>query len=410
VPLSVPLPYLLTGVTAAALFGVILPWLVVEAAHAPLDPHVLALVHLVTLGWLTMTILGASLQLLPVILVSPLRAARLVRWQYPAYLCGVLAMLTGFWTMYPLVIAAGGMLVALAVGHYVIVMAITIAQAQQRPLTARFLAGSLVYLCLVVAFGLTAALNLRFGFLGAGVLRVLPAHIALGIAGWLTCTLMGVSYTLVRMFALAHGHDDRIGRYVFVLLNVGIVLLALGFLLASGLVLAIGGTAFCAASWLFAYDYTRMLRVRRRKPLDATQRHGIAAVSYLCILAPLTMLGVLAGWGEPQLFVALGLGAFVGWLGQSTIGYLYKIVPFLIWQDRYGELVGRQKVPLMREMLHSRWTKASWWLLNLGLPVAMLMLLLGLEWLLVIACAVLGVGLLLAAANIWACYTMHRVH
>ena len=85
VSLSVVLPYLLTGVCAAALFGLLLPWVAPEAIQAPDFPHVLALVHIATLGWLTMTIMGASLQLTPVIVVTPLRATRFIRWHYPVY-------------------------------------------------------------------------------------------------------------------------------------------------------------------------------------------------------------------------------------------------------------------------------------------------------------------------------------
>src|SRR5690349_6087968 len=72
VPLWLPLPFLLTGALGAAAFGVLLPFVAPQALLAPDAPHVLALVHTVTLGWLTMTIMGASLQLAPVILVSPL--------------------------------------------------------------------------------------------------------------------------------------------------------------------------------------------------------------------------------------------------------------------------------------------------------------------------------------------------
>lgn len=50
VPLAVPLPFLLTGVCAAALFGLLLPWFAPEAVQAPDFPRVLALVHLATLG------------------------------------------------------------------------------------------------------------------------------------------------------------------------------------------------------------------------------------------------------------------------------------------------------------------------------------------------------------------------
>jgi hypothetical protein len=63
VPRVVPLPSLLTGACAAALFGLLLPWIAPEAIQAPGFPHVLALVHIATLGWLTMTIIDASLQL-----------------------------------------------------------------------------------------------------------------------------------------------------------------------------------------------------------------------------------------------------------------------------------------------------------------------------------------------------------
>ena len=105
-----------------------------------------------------------------------------------------------------------------------------------------------------------------------------------------------------------------------------------------------------------------MLRQRKRRLLDVTQHHGIAAVSYLAVVMPVGVAAALFGWGSPRLFVTLGLAALVGWLGQSTLGYLLKIVPFLIWQSRYGALVGRQKVPLMRDLVHQRWaTSVSGW-------------------------------------------------
>jgi len=96
----VPLPFLLTGACAAALFGFLLPWIMPEAVLALDFPHVLALVHLATLGWLTMIIMGASLQLAPVMTVSPLRATPFLHWQYPpVYVSGVVLLLSSFWWM-----------------------------------------------------------------------------------------------------------------------------------------------------------------------------------------------------------------------------------------------------------------------------------------------------------------------
>ena len=401
VPLWLPLPFLLTGILGAALFGVLLPFVVPQALLAPDFPHVLALVHTATLGWLTMTIMGASLQLAPVILVSPLRASRFARVQYPLYALGVALLVAGFWTGDLPLLITGGVLVVLAVAHYAAILGTTLARATSHPLSAWYLAASLCYLCAVVSLGLTAALNLQLGFLGAGASRLLLAHITAGVVGWLTCTLIGVSYTLVRMFALVHEHHDTLGRRIFVLLNAGVIGLAAGFALGWLPLQAIAGTCLIAAVALFAYDYRRMLRLRKRKPLDVTQRHGIAAVSYLVVLVPAGIAVALLGLGRPPVFVALGLAALVGWLGQSIIGYLYKIVPFLIWQARYGPLVGRQKVPLMRDLVHQRVAALSFWLLNGALPAAVLCALL--DWVvpLQIAAALLGAGLLLAAANVW---------
>ena len=400
VPLAVPLPFLLTGACAAALFGLLLPWIVPEAIQAPGFPHVLALVHIATLGWLTMTIMGASLQLTPVIVVAPLRATRFIRWHYPVYVSGVILLLSGFWWMHPWLMAVGGTVIVLAIAHYVVVLGATLAHATARSLTVRFLVASLIYLCIVVSLGLTAAFDFQFGFLGAAFDQVLLTHITLGILGWLSSTLIGVSYTLVRMFALAHGHTDRLGRFIFVLLNVSIVSLALGFIFSWLPLILLGGAVLIATAWLFAYDFTGMIRVRHRKVLDVTQYHSMVAVGYFTVIIPLGIVAAVFGWRQPAVLAALGLAALVGWLGQSIIGYLNKIVPFLIWHARYGPLVGRERVPLMRELVHERWAWASFWLINVGLVGAMFSALLMWVLPLQITSGLLGAGLLLAAANV----------
>ncbi|HYK86987.1 MAG TPA: hypothetical protein VEV19_16565 [Ktedonobacteraceae bacterium] len=400
VPLAMPLPFLLTGAIASAIFGILLPWIVPEAMLAPGFPHLLALVHIATLGWLTMTIMGASLQLIPVIIVAPLRATRFLYGQYPLYLAGVILLILGFWWMYPLLMAIGGTLIVLAVLHYVIVLAITLAHGTKYPLTVRFLVTSLVYLCIVVSLGLTAALDFQVDFLGTFFSQLLLTHITIGVLGWLSTTLIGVSYTLVRLFALAHEHNDRLGKIVFILLNASIIGLSTGFIFSwTGLILLAGGM-LTISIWLFAYDYWRMLRVRHRKVLDVTQYHSTLAVLTMSIVIPVGVATILFGWWQPAMLAALALLTLVGWLGQSIIGYLYKIVLFLLWNKRYGPLVGRQKVPLMRDMIHQRWAAISLWCINVGLLGAVCSALLGLILPLQIASAVLGAGLVLSAINI----------
>lgn len=101
------------------------------------------------------------------------------------------------------------------------------------------------------------------------------------------------------MFALAHGHSDRLGRIIFVLLNGSVVGLALGFIFSWLPLILLSGSALIAAAWLFAYDFTRMLRMRRRKVLDVSQYHSIAALAYLSLLMPLGIVVTLFGEQAP---------------------------------------------------------------------------------------------------------------
>lgn len=400
VPLSVPLPFLLTGACAAALFGLLAPWILPQALLAPGFPHVLTLVHLVTLGWLTMTMMGASLQLAPVIVVAPLRATVLLRWQYPVFVGGVLGLLCGFWWWQTWLLVVGGTLIVLAVAHYVVIVAVTFARASTRPLSVIYLSTSLFYLCLVVSLGLTLAWSFVTGFLNAPLERLLLLHVTLGIVGWLSCTLVGVSYTLGRLFLLAHTHDDRWGQRIWFILNGSILLLAVGELCNWPLLTRGGGALLILAACLFALDFWSLVCARQRKKLEVTQYHSLIATGYFVLVIVSGVTFLLLGWGTPAVFTALALAALVGWLGQSTVGYLYKIVPFLVWSERYGPLVGKQPVPLMRDLVHERWSWASWWLLNLSLPVMVGAALAQQVLILRIAGAGLAFGLLLVALNL----------
>ncbi|WP_376794237.1 hypothetical protein [Thermogemmatispora sp.] len=403
VPLGVPLPFLVTGSCLAAVAGLLLPFVLPETLSNWGQPHVLALVHTVTLGWLTMTILGASQQLTPVITVAPLRLKGLTPVVYPLYLAGVLTLLAGFWFFLPGLLVLGGSLVIVAVLCYLAILTATLLQASKRPLTVFYMGGALLYLSLVVGLGLTAALNFVYGFLGLGALLVLPLHVTVGVAGWLTNMLVGVSYTLVRLFALVHDHSDRLGWIVFGLLNLGIIGLALGLLGGAGWQTLPGAALLTLSAWLFGWDYRRMLRQRRRRPLDVTQYHGIAAVICFILAAsalPVLLFAGLSGGGLATWPVALLLCLLIGWVGQSVVGYLYKIVPFLVWHSRYGPLVGHQKVPLMRELVQERLAWACFWLLNAGLALLLPAVLLEWDGLLRLGAALVGVGLIGAALNV----------
>ena len=69
---TLPLRYLVAATVAFALAALGVPWLARELTGHYYHPRVLALTHTVTLGWITLTIMGASYQLVPIVLGRPI--------------------------------------------------------------------------------------------------------------------------------------------------------------------------------------------------------------------------------------------------------------------------------------------------------------------------------------------------
>ena len=368
---AVPLWYLYSAVVALVLFCTSLIVLAPEAMDSTLTPHVLAAIHLATLGMLTTAIIGALWQLLPVILVVPAPAAWISRAHYPLWLAGVTALVAGFWTNWWPALAAGGSLVVLGAILFAAVMGGMIARAPRRPLAAYFVSAGLLYLVLVVLGGLALAVDLQTGFLGDRLLRLLPAHLLLGFTGWGIGTVMGVSYKLAPMFALAHVQDERPGWLCFGLLNGGLAALAAGLLIGAHLAVCLAPAALIVLAMLvFAGDTVRILRSRHKKVLEPTQWHALAGLGFLLVCGMATLRAATGGpgwWLDGRTATTLGLLFLLGFVAQTIMGYLYKIVPFLVWNRRYAPLVGRQRVPLMRDMVHERAAWLTFWLYNGGL-------------------------------------------
>ncbi len=401
----VPLWYLYSAVAALVLFGVGLIALTPDAMVGTLTPHVLALIHLATLGVLTTAIMGALWQLLPVILVVPAPPAWIARVHYPLWLGGVTLLVAGFWSNAWPVLAIGGSLVTLGAIAFAAVMLWTIVQAPHRPLATYFIIAGLLYLVLAALGGLTLAIDLQTGFLGDRLLQVLPAHILLGFAGWGIGTVIGVSYKLAPMFALAHVAGERLGWWCLGLLQGGILVLAA--VLIAGWPQAVGlgaGSAIFLAVALYAIDTGRILRSRHKKVLEPTQWHALAGIGYLLAFCLVALDEARAGagwWLDGRTATGLGLLFLLGFIAQTIMGYLYKVVPFLVWNRRYAPLIGRQKVPLMRELIRERTARFTFPLYNLGL-----LCLLGAVWwdadLVRPAAAIVAAATWLFAANLLA--------
>jgi len=91
-----PLAYLVSAAAAFLVGALGIGWLAPELAGHYYHPRLLALTHTVTLGWITLAIMGASYQLIPIVLEQPIWSERLARWQLAVLVVAVIGMVAHF--------------------------------------------------------------------------------------------------------------------------------------------------------------------------------------------------------------------------------------------------------------------------------------------------------------------------
>jgi len=347
--IRLPLAYLTAAAAAFVGAAVQIPWLATELAGHYYHPRVLALTHTVTLGWISLAVMGASYQLIPIVLKCPLWSERLPWWQLPALVVGIAGMLAHFsiaeWS--GLVWAA--LLVAAAVGAHVVNVTLTLRALRPQTLLARFVIVALVGISLTMLAGLALAAHHLHPFLPGDFYARLSAHVHLALLGWVLPMILGVAAQVYPMFLLGSGHDVRLERIQFWGVVAGVPALVAGLLLSR--VLTIGGTAAVAmAVAAHLTSLTGMVRRSNTPRFDWPVRFLLAAAA---LLVPATLLGLALAFDTatgPRWALAYSVLVLGGWVSLTIVGMMLKIVPFLTWYSAYGERAGREPVPSLAKL------------------------------------------------------------
>src|SRR5690606_13789501 len=159
--------------------------------------------------------------------------------------------------------------------------------------------------------------------------RVL-AHAHLGLIGWLGITYVSVAEKLWPMFLLAHRPRARAGAWAVGLLGSGVGGLAVGLLLESPIVVALGGTAVVAGSGCHIASRVGVVRARRR-PLALLLRFLFSSAAFLVVAIAIVVAAAVApvDYGTRSRLVSAEIASLAAWLGLAVIGHVHKIVPFI---------------------------------------------------------------------------------
>lgn len=363
---TLPLSYLVTAVAAFVLAALATPWLAADLAGHYYHPRVLALTHTITLGWITMAIMGASYQLIPIVLERPIWSERLARGQFALMLAGIVGLVGHFYIAQWSGLLWGVALVALgAVAHLVNVVA-SVRGLTRWTFTARMVVIAHVALALTVVFGAALGVQRVYPFLPGQHFPNLHAHFHLALLGWVLPMVVGVAARVYPMFLLAREPAGRLGSVQLWGVGVGVPVLVAG-ILTSSLLAPAGALAVSVAVVAHGGWIVGMARSARRPALDWGLRFVLTGAA---CLAPATALGLALAFGlvsgpRPALaYVVLALG---GWVSLTITGMMLKIVPFLVWYRVYSGRVGKGPVPTLAQLSSSRAEATAYALLAGGM-------------------------------------------
>src|SRR5262249_22621737 len=245
-PASVPLRFF----ASAAIFHVLM-WVAVLAGAEQATSYRggagpgLATIHLLTLGVLTMTAIGASVQLLPVATRRALAAVWPIKLVFWLTVPGVIGMAHAMYAVFVPVLIASAFLTTAGLLLFAGLLADHLRRAGSLPVVAAYGWGALASLLALTGMGLALAFDYENAILpdhGSSAL----AHLILAGFGFMGFLALGFSYVLVPMFALASMPPKQVSFIGFALAAAALLSGVFGALLDSRAVL----TAAC----LFGLD------------------------------------------------------------------------------------------------------------------------------------------------------------
>lgn len=351
----IPLAYLVCAAVAFVAASLSVAWLAPELTGHYYHPRLLALTHTVTLGWVTLAIMGASYQLIPIVLEREIWSERLARWQLAILAVAVTGMVAHFQLgTWPGLAAAAGLL-AIGIALHLLNVGMSLRGFTRWTFTARLVALAYGGLALTTVFGLALAANRVWPFLPGELFPTLHAHVHLALLGWVAPMIFAVAARVYPMFFLAPTPQRWHSFLQLWGLTTGVPLVVLGLLGVHGLLVA-GTLAVAAAAGAHVAWVCEMAWGRKRPGLDWGLRFVLTATVFL---APAVVLGValatdrLAG---PRVALAYAVVMLGGWISLTIVGMMLKIVPFLVWYRAFSPRAGREPVPTLAQL---SWPRAE---------------------------------------------------
>jgi hypothetical protein len=352
-PIWVPFRFFFTAPAFGVLAAGTLAWGGPDALASLYSPATLAATHLLTLGFMAMVMLGAVMQIMPVVVGSPIPAPRLTAWCVHLPLAGgSLALSMGFVVDGTPLLRIGVALLGFAFGAFIIAAAAGLARAPASSTTRNGLWLAVGGLAATVVSGILLASS-RGWDIALPTFALTSLHPAWGLVGWTAILVIVIAYVVVPMFQMTRPYPQAMTRWFHLAIA---ALLAVWSALAwngvEGPMLNLPGYAVAASCLLFAVVTLKLQAGRRRRLPDVTLDFWRVAMASIAAAAVLWALRTLVPETvRPRADIVTGILMIDGFAMSAITGMLYKIVPFMAWFHLQALNLGRGVAPNMKMII-----------------------------------------------------------
>ena len=357
-PISVPLRFFLS----APLFGLAAAIVLIVSGPDILSmrwtPETMALTHLVTLGFITMAMMGAMLQMMPVVAGSPTWRPHLVSTAIHSLLClGVAALGGGFWFDHTGLMRLALLMLAMALVLFLATMTWSLARAMVRSSTVIGMRLAVFSLAMTLTLGLRIGVEHIWQFQTPMAHSWANIHLAWALIGWVGLLILSIAYEVVPMFQLTPPYPAWMRRWLSESMLIVLILWTGACLLAMpGWLLTLLGLCMAAMFICFAITTLYLLSHRRRHRPNVTM--DFWRIGILALLASIFFW--IAGqflpdptvWSPYDLLI--GTTYIAGFAVSVINGMLYKVVPFLIWFHLQSRYMNQAGLPTVKEIIPDR--------------------------------------------------------
>lgn len=352
---KVVLPFYLYAALSLLVTTILLLFSTAAFTQHYFHPHLLAITHAMALGWGTMMILGASHQLVPVLIEGRLYSIWLGYISFILAAVGIPLLVYGFyffnmgWQS-----QWGAVLVNVAILAYLINLSVSMAKSTSENVHAVYVFTASLWLMLTMVVGLLQVFNFTVPILPKDSLHYLPLHAHMGIIGWFLLLVIGVGSRLIPMFLISKYSNPKLLWIIYGLINGGLLLFLILFLyFPSGAYFFLPVTGILVAVVFFGFYCYGCFKKRIRKQVDPQMKISLISVSMM--LLPIGLLFIIIGWllagtVDVKLIMIYGFVVFFGWITAIILGMTFKTLPFIVWHKVYHLQAGLGKTPNPKDL------------------------------------------------------------